>query len=172
MTGSFLLVCLLLFLDGATIGLATNPIVIAAGKNHAPWLVAVVGGAFSGLGSMVQLWWLGWILSARPAWAERWQPSEEKVKAAIGRHKNASFLALVVMRATPVPDLPLKIVAAWTRYPVALYGLAVWLGALPYYYVLARIGKWVNPPVWAIAAAFVVLFLGAWIWSRLRRRAT
>jgi membrane protein YqaA with SNARE-associated domain len=171
-SGAFLLVCLLLFLDGATIGLATNPIVIAAGKKHAPWLIAVVGGAFSGLGSMVQLWWLQWILSARPAWARRWQPSEEKLKSAIERHRNTSFLALVVMRATPVPDLPLKLVAAWTGYPIGLYGLAVWLGALPYYYLLARIGKWVNPPLWAIAAAFAVLFLAGRIWSRVRRRAT
>jgi len=167
-TGGFLLACLLLFLDGATIGLTTNAIVVAMGKQYEPWLIAAVGGAFSGLGSMAQLWWLTWVLHAPFPWAQRWKPSEDRVQAALQRHPQASFLALFVMRATPVPDWPLKLVAAWGRYPVPLYGLAVWLGALPYYYVLARIGKWVNPPLWTIVAAVVVFGVAGWIWSRTR----
>ena len=172
MTGPFLLVNLLIFVDGAVLGLATNAIVIAAGKAYAPWMIALVGGAASGLGSMVQLVWLRWLLSTDHAWARRWRPSEEKLTAALRRHRSASFLALLLVRATPVPDLPLKLVAAWGGYPISLYGLAVWLGALPYYYVLARIGKWVNPPLWAIVVAFAALGLAGWLWSRRRRGRT
>ncbi|HEV8481421.1 MAG TPA: VTT domain-containing protein [Candidatus Eisenbacteria bacterium] len=162
---------LLIFLDNATLGAGTNPLLIEAGKTHAAWPLAVFGGLAAALGAMLQLWGLRWLISSRHAWTRRFAPSEEKLKAAMERYRRASFLALVVVRATPVPDLPLKLVAAAGQYPILLYGLAVWLGALPYYFLLARIGRVFQPPLWMILAAFVVIGLVGWLETWRRRRA-
>jgi len=162
---------LLIFLDNATLGAGTNPLLIEAGKTHPAWSLAVFGGLAAALGAMLQLWGLRWLISSRHAWSRRFAPSEEKLKGAMERYRRASFLALVVVRATPVPDLPLKLVAAAGKYPILLYGLAVWLGALPYYYLLARIGRVFQPPLWIILAAFVVIGLVGWLETWRRRRA-
>jgi uncharacterized membrane protein YdjX (TVP38/TMEM64 family) len=162
---------LLLFLDGVTLGAATNPLLIESGKTHDAWALAVFGGLASALGNIVQLWGMRWLLSAGHPWARRLAPSEDKLKAAMERYRRASFLAIVVVRATPVPDLPLKLVAAAGGYPIVLYGLAVWLGALPYYYLLAKIGRAFRPPLWIIVGAFALIALVGWLEGLRRRRA-
>ena len=164
-------VYLLMFLDNVTLGLATNPLLIEGGKTHAAWALAVFGGLASALGAMVQLVALRWALSSKHAWLRRFAPSEEKLRGAMERYRRASFLALVVVRATPVPDLPIKLVAAAGSYPIPLYGLAVWLGALPYYYLLARIGRAFQPPIWIVIAAVVLIGVVGWLegWRRRRR---
>jgi uncharacterized membrane protein YdjX (TVP38/TMEM64 family) len=169
-TATLLGVCVLLFLDGATLGLASNALVIDAGKRHLPWQVAVFGGLASAVGAMLQLAALRWLLSSRHRWARRLAPSEEKLQAALAKHRNSSFLAFVIMRATPVPDLPLKLVAAVARYPIPRFGLALWIGAVPYYYLLARIGRALQPPLWAIAGVLVLIGLIGWLEGLRRRR--
>lgn len=163
----------LLFLDGVTFGAATNALLVEAGKTHEAWSLALFGGLASALGNIVQLWGLRWLLQAGHghAWAQRFAPSEQKLRAAMERYRRASFLAIVVVRATPVPDLPLKLVAAAGGYPILLYGLAVWLGALPYYYLLAKIGKKFQPSIWIIVGAFALIALVGWLESWRRKRA-
>jgi uncharacterized membrane protein YdjX (TVP38/TMEM64 family) len=165
--------CLLVFLDGATLGAATNALLVEAGKSHEAWQLAVFGGLASALGNLLQLWGMRWLLSAGHGlkWARRFAPSEEKLRGAMQKYRRASFLAIVVVRATPVPDLPLKLVAAAGGYPIVLYGLAVWIGALPYYYLLARIGKAFQPSVWVIVACFAGIALVGWLEGLRRRRA-
>lgn len=161
----------ILFLDAATVGVATTPFLIEAGKHHAPWMLATAGGLASALGSMIQLKLLQWALDARRPWLARFAPSRLKLEQALARYRSASFVGLVLMRATPAPDLPLKLVAAAGRYPIPLYGLAVWLGALPYYYLLAKLGQTFRVPTWVIVAGAALLLLVALI-ERVRRRRT
>jgi uncharacterized membrane protein YdjX (TVP38/TMEM64 family) len=99
----------------------------------------------------------------------RFTPSREKVKQAIRRYPSASFLALVLARATPLPDAPLKLVAAVAEYPVALNSLAVFLGALPYFYLLALGGKELHAPNWILVVAMALIALGFLI-DRPRKR--
>ena len=164
---------LLLFLDGVTLGAATNPLLVEAGKTHEAWMLAVFGGLASALGNLIQLWGMRWVINKgiEFKWARRFAPSEDKLRTAMQKYKRASFLAIVVVRATPVPDLPLKLVAAAGGYPIPLYGLAVWLGALPYYYVLARIGKTFQPSIWIIVGAFAFIALVGWLEGLRRKRA-
>ncbi len=157
MTPALLGILGLLVVDGATFGFFTTPLLIQAGKSHPPVLLAVLGGLASALGSMVQLRVLQWLLDSRHRWAQRWAPSQHKLEEALARYPRATFMSLVLVRATPAPDLPLKLVAAAGRYPIVLYGAAAWLGGLPYYYLLAKLGQALRPPLWAIAAAVVVV---------------
>ena len=168
------LLCLLLYLDAATLSVATTPLLLLYGRHHEPWAVAVFGGAASSLGSMTQLWLLRWALASERSWMKRLAPSRDKLEAALRQYPSTSFLALAVARATPLPDAPLKLVAAAAGYPIPLYGLATYLGSLPYYFVLALIGKNFKIPVWILLAALGIVVLGGLFdWLRRRRqRAT
>jgi membrane protein YqaA with SNARE-associated domain len=168
---SLIWLCVLLFVDGATLSVATTPLLLHYGHQHSPLLVALLGGLASALGSALQLWMLRWVLAAQHPWTARFAPSRARVAEATRLHPSASFLALLIARATPLPDAPLKIVAAVASYPIALYTLAVLLGSLPYYYVLALIGSAFRFPVWLLAGAVGVVLL-ATVLDRLRRRGT
>lgn len=162
--------CLLLFADGATFAFFTTIILLHYGHSLPPWQVAVVGGLASALGSTLQLLLLRWALAARHPWMNRFAPSREKLETALRDYPSASFLALAVARATPLPDAPLKLVAAVIGYPLALYGLAIYVGSLPYYFALALVGSKVNIPTWILVAAAAAVVLGFFI-DRWRRRA-
>jgi uncharacterized membrane protein YdjX (TVP38/TMEM64 family) len=162
-------VCALLFVDGALFSFLTTPIVYLAGKLHEPWKVAVFGGAASAAGSAVQFALLRWALASGHAWMKRWAPSRERLEAALRQYPSASFLAILLARALPLPDAPIKLVAAVVEYPVPRYGAAVFLGAVPYYFALALAGQKLRIPGWVIVAGLAVFALAALI-DRLRRR--
>jgi uncharacterized membrane protein YdjX (TVP38/TMEM64 family) len=170
MNESLWMMCLVLFAEGGTLSFLTTPTLLYYGKFHEPWVVALAGSAASAGGSALQLMLLRWALSARHAWMQRFAPSRQKVEAAIRRFPSASFLALLVARATPLPDAPLKLVAAVIGYSILLYSLAVFLGALPYFYVLALLGREFKIPNWILIAAVVAIGLGVVI-DRLRARS-
>jgi membrane protein YqaA with SNARE-associated domain len=166
---SLIVLCLLLFVDGATFAFFTTPLLLQYGKFHAPWLVALMGGLASALGSVVQLQILKWALRSDRSWLKRFAPSREKLTEATQRYSSTSFLALALARATPLPDAPLKLVAAVVDYPSWRYGLALLLGAFPYYFVLALVGGKVKIPTWVLVAAGAAISLGA-LFDFLRRR--
>jgi len=171
---SLAVLCLLLLLDGATFAFFTTPLLLHYGRLHPPWQVALAGGAASALGSVIQLLLLRWAMASDRPWMQRFLPSKENVAVALHRYPAASFLALVVARATPLPDAPLKLVAAAGGYPALRYGLAILLGALPYYYALSWVGHEVPIPGWILMAAAVAIVLGALAdyWRRRRKAGT
>ncbi|MEO5989166.1 MAG: VTT domain-containing protein, partial [Candidatus Eisenbacteria bacterium] len=122
----------------------------------------------SAAGSAVQLLALRWMLRHERPWMRRFLPSRARVEATLVKYPSASFLALVVARATPLPDAPLKLVAAAAGYPIPRYLLAVLLGSLPYYYVLALIGHSFRIPGWllGVAAGAVLLALSIDLWRK------
>jgi uncharacterized membrane protein YdjX (TVP38/TMEM64 family) len=161
--------CALLFADGATFAFATTPLLLHYGHYHEPWKVSLAGGAASSLGSMTQLVALRWLLGSKQPWMRRFAPPREKIEGALKSYPSASFLLLAVARATPLPDAPLKLVAAIAGYSVLLYGLATFLGSLPYYFALALVGSKVKIPVSVLIGATVAIVIGV-LFDRFRRR--
>ena len=157
---SLWLLCLLLFLDGATTAAFTTPLLLLYGKTFEPWKVAAAGGVASAAGSVVQLALLRWMLATGRPWMTRLVPSRQKLEETLKRYPSASFLAIAIARATPLPDAPLKLVAAAVGYPLYRYFAAVLAGALPYYFLLAWAGHELPIPVWAIAALAGALAIG------------
>lgn len=170
MDASLIWLCLLLFADGATLSIFTTPLLLRYGHTHPPLLVALLGGLASALGSALQLALLRWALSSRHPFMRRFAPSRERIDQVLQAHPSATFLALLVARATPLPDAPLKIVAAAVSYPIPRYALAVLLGSLPYYFALAWLGRKLRFPDWLLAAAASILLAG-WLIDVLRRRS-
>jgi uncharacterized membrane protein YdjX (TVP38/TMEM64 family) len=169
MSESLAWLCLWLFIDGATLSATSTVLLLKYGGLHPAWQVALFGGASAALGSALQLLVLRWALGSQKPWMRRLAPSREKLDAALARYPSASFLAITVARATPLPDAPLKLVAAFVGYSIVLYGLASFLGTVPYFFALALIGSKVKIPTWVIVAALFAIVLGVVI-DRLRRR--
>lgn len=171
MTDSLLVLCLLLFADGATLALFTTPLLLQYGKFHPAWQVAVFGGLASALGSAVQIIVLRWAVTSDVPWLRRFAPSRQKLEQTLAKYPSASFLALALARATPLPDAPLKLVAAVIGYPPALYALAVFLGSLPYYFALALAGRAVRIPTWILVAAMAAILIGFGVdqWRKRRK---
>jgi uncharacterized membrane protein YdjX (TVP38/TMEM64 family) len=174
--GSLWVYCLALVVDGATFAFATTLLIILYAPHHAPWTLALAGGLASALGSALQFQVLRLMLDSGHRWLHRFAPSREKLAGAMSSNPSASFLTIMVARATPLPDAPVKLVAAAGRYPVRLYALAVLLGALPYYFVLAFLARKAadlarefKVPWWVVAAAFALVGLGL-VLDHLRRR--
>ena len=163
--------CLLLFADGATLGIFTTPLLLHYGHVIPPIQIALFGGLASALGSALQFALLRWLVRADRPWMRRFAPRREKLEDAQRRYPSASFLTLMVARATPMPDAPLKLVAAVLEYPIALYALAVFLGSLPYYFALATVGRLIEIPVWVLWTAVGVVLIAVGIdWLRRRGR--
>ncbi len=169
---SLWVLCAWLFLDGATFGVATTPLLLIASQRFDPLQVAVAGGVASAAGSAVQLALLRLLLHADRPWMRRFLPTRVAIDATLRRYPSTSFAALAIARATPLPDAPLKLVAAAIGYPIPLYGLAVLLGSLPYYWALAWLGHRFRLPTLAIvliAAAFLLALLADRLWRRRAR---
>ena len=161
--------CLALLVDGATFSLFTTPLILHYGKVvEEPTLVALLGAAFSAAGSAIQLVLLRKVLASSHPYMQRFAPSREKLEATLKSYPSATFAALALARATPLPDAPLKLVAAAIGYPLGRYALAIFLGGLPYYFVLALAGRKFQPPTWVLVAASVAIALG-FVVDRLRR---
>lgn len=171
---SLWLLCLLLFLDGATLAIWTTPLLLLFAKSFEPWQVAVAGGLSSAAGSVAQLAMFRWMLAHERSWMSRFLPSRQKLEETLKRFPSASFLAIAIARATPLPDAPLKLVAAAVRYPLERYFAAVLLGALPYYYLLAWAGHDLPIPRWVILAIAGALAIGLLVdlWRRSREPRT
>ena len=92
----------------------------------------------------------------------------EKIEHAVAQHPSASFVALVVARATPLPDAPLKLAAAAANYPVPLYCAAILLGSVPYYFALALVGHALKLPTWLVFGAAALIVIGILV-DRIRR---
>ena len=167
---SLWVLCLLLFVDGATLAVATTPLLLAYGKYHPAWVVALAGAAASAAGGAVQIVILRWVMSSGHAWTRRFAPTREKLENAVQQHPSASFLALVVARATPLPDAPLKLAAAAAKYPVSRYCAAILLGSIPYYFALALIGHAFKLPTWVFITAAALIVLGVLV-DRIRRNS-
>lgn len=166
--------CVLLFVDGATFSFATTFLLLQYGKLHEPWTVAVFGGLASAAGGILQLLLLRWVLGESQPWMKRFAPSRERLERALKAYPSTMFLALFWARLTPLPDAPLKLAAAATRYAPWRYGLAIYLGAIPYYFLLALAGKQFRIPGWVLLLAAAVLVLGFAFdfWRRGRRGTT
>ena len=162
------LLCALLFADGATFAFATTPLVLEFGKRLPAWEIGLVGGAASALGSTVQFLALRWALAGRRRWMQRLAPSRKRVEEALARNPSSSFLAIVIARATPLPDTPVKLAAAAGGYPAPRFGLATWIGAVPYYFALALLGRALKLPLWLILGVVAALLAG-FLLDRLRR---
>jgi uncharacterized membrane protein YdjX (TVP38/TMEM64 family) len=160
---------LYLFVDALAFPIASTVYVAYMGERHAPLLVAALGALATTAGSVGQYLVVRWLL-ARPklqwAWLVR---TRESITRAVEGTGQATFWALFVIYATPLGAGPLRLVAAAGGYSLGRFALAIFLGCLPYYFLVAWFGSVIKLPVWAYAV-IVAVTIGVTIVLALRRR--
>lgn len=170
MVGSLWMLCVWIFLDDGTFGIATTPLLLFASRRFPIVQVALWASLAGALGCTLQLFVLRSALAARRPWMRRFLPRREALEATLKRYPSTSFAAIFVARATPMPDAPFRLVAAVVGYPPLRYFLAVLLGAIPYYGALAWIGHRFTFPVWLVVALLAVIGLSLAVDRLLRGR--
>jgi ribonucleoside-triphosphate reductase len=164
---------LYLFADALLFPLASTFYVIYMGERLSPLLVALVGALATAGGSVVQYLIVRWLVT-RPRATGGWIGRQrERLERAIQGSSHATFWALFVIYATPLGAGPLRLIAAAAGFSLWRFTLAIFLGCLPYYYVLARVGQAVKLPAWVYASAggaFLLLGLVHWMSKRARER--
>jgi len=165
---------LYLFVDALFFPLASTVYVAYMGERHAPWLVAGLGAVATTGGSVAQYLAVRWLLS-RPRLQWGWLVRlRARLTGMLSGARHATFLALFVIYATPLGAGPLRIAAAAGGYPLVRFAGAILLGCLPYYAVVAWLGRAVKLPAWVYAVAMVGIIAFAallWMGRRMRERA-
>jgi len=89
----------------------------------------------------------------------------------------APFLVVVVFALTPLPFYLVKFLAFSTGYSIRRYMMAILVGRLPRFYLLALLGYHLNVPTWMMVAFFSAVFavyfyltIKGWIHAKLSKR--
>lgn len=149
--------------------LANEPMLLATAKSYSPASVAVAGTAGCLVAIVLDYALIGWLVNHRLIRSEIDESSGFRTAQRLfGR---APFLLIVGSALLPVPFYPVKILAIARDYPVPRFCLALVLGRLPRFYLLALGGHKVQAPNSALASAGVALALMAgWgVWRTYRR---
>ncbi len=165
---------LYLFVDALLFPLASTFYVIYLGERHSPVLVALLGAAATTGGSVAQYLAVRWLVTRPPRAVSGWIARQrERLERAVQGSSHATFWALFLIYATPLGAGPLRLIAAAAGFSLWRFALAIFLGCIPYYYVLARVGEAVKLPAWVYASAagaFIALGLAHWLSNRARER--
>lgn len=161
------------FVDALFLPLASTVYVAYLGQKHAPWLVALIGAFGTTAGSVGQYLIVRAILaraSRLPEWLKRWRT---RLESLVQTSNHATFWTLFVIYATPLGAGPLRLIAAAAGYSLWRFALAIGLGCLPYYFVLALFGRAVRLPFWVyVAAALAIVGVGLAQWMARRARTS
>jgi ribonucleoside-triphosphate reductase len=85
------------------------------------------------------------------------------------------FLTVWLFAWSPLPDWMVRLLAPAARYPVGRYLVAMGLGRLPRFWLLAALGSWLLPPPWlllAVALGSAALTVVALAWKTLAARSS
>jgi len=94
---------------------------------------------------------------------------------AVAWFHRAPFLTVWVFAWSPLPDWIIRMLAPAARYPVGRYLVAMGLGRLPRFWLLAALGAWFTPSpllLVGVATGSVLLTLLLVGWKTLAARAT
>jgi membrane protein YqaA with SNARE-associated domain len=149
--------------------LANEPMLLATAKLAPPLAVATAGTLGCLVAITLDYALIGWLVNHRLIRTEL--DDSRGFRTAERWFGKAPFLLILASAVLPVPFYPVKILAIAGEYPLARFALALLLGRLPRFYLLALGGHRYQAPNSALLSAAVGLSLIAlWgIWRRIRR---
>ncbi len=150
-----------LFADALSLPVGSTLYVAAMGTVHSPLVVALVGASATTAGSLAQYGIVRWIMRAGVTRRGAVARVRARIEHAVAHARDATAAALFVVYATPLSAGPLRLIAAVSGFSLWRFTAAIWLGCLPYYFVLATLGRAIHFPWWMLAAGIgIVLGLG------------
>lgn len=149
--------------------LANEPALFAAAKEAAPAAVALAGTLGCIVAIILDYALIGWFVNRKLIRAEI--DDSKGFRVAQRWFGKAPFLLIVLSALLPVPFFPVKILGILRDYSLTRFVLAIIIGRLPRFYLLAMAGQKVNAPGSALASAGATLALiGLWgLWRTYRR---
>jgi membrane protein YqaA with SNARE-associated domain len=149
--------------------LANEPMLFAAARSYPPLSVAAAGTIGCLVAIVLDYALIGWLVNQRLVRHEI--DDSRGFRRAQKFFGRAPFLLILGSALLPVPFYPVKILAIARDYPLSRFCLALLLGRLPRFYLLALGGQRVHAPNSAYASAAVALALiGGWgVWRTYRR---
>ncbi len=67
-----------------------------------------------------------------------------------------SFLSILVSCFLPIPFFPFRTLSVTTSYSIKRYILSIFIGRLPRYFLIAKLGEVFSPPAWACIIAIII----------------
>jgi uncharacterized membrane protein YdjX (TVP38/TMEM64 family) len=126
---------------------AFEPVLLAYGRIHPPLVVALVGTAASLVVEAINYVSYGYLLRGRYLLRVR------EVSAGLTRmFGRRPFLACLLVASTPVPDWSARMLGALARYPLRRYLLALALGRVPKFWLIATVGQALRISWWIVLA--------------------
>lgn len=154
------------FLSNIAIAVVPHePIVIWFGGALGWWITALV----ATLGTVAACWVDHRLIFPGLRQLLRREASAAALQRPLRWFNRAPFLTVALSGLTPLPFWPFKVLAFAAGYPLARYLLAVALGRLPRYLLLAWIGRTFSFPSWAISLLCLALLGLGFSRSRSRR---
>lgn len=149
--------------------LANEPALFAAAKEGAPLAVAVAGTLGCVVAIVLDYALIGWFVNRRLIRAEI--DDSKGFRVAQRFFGKAPMLLIILSALLPVPFFPVKILGILRDYPLSRFIVAIVLGRLPRFYLLALAGQKVQAPGSALASAGATLALiGIWgLWRTIRK---
>lgn len=151
-----------------------EPILMAYGATHAPWLVTLVAAGASAFTELLSMHMIRGIVSL-----PRLDGVRGKVMASWVMHLFARrpMLAIAVTAFSPIPDWITRSLASVARYPVGRYVLADTIGRIPKLFITVFIGSVIQVPrSWLVGTVVGSLVLAAILavvrWAHQARRTT
>ena len=152
------------------IPLPTPPYVIALGEVFHPGIVALTGAIGNCIAAFVEYQLLLWMFSK----TELQQRVEtNRIFQRFSYYfRRMAFACLVFTGFTPIPFEPFRFAAILARYNLSLYLLAVFLGRLPRYYLIALIGDQFQIPTRYLIVLLIVLLITPIIGMLIKQRTS
>ncbi len=132
-----------------------EPILIAFGETHSPWLVALVAVVGTVMAEGLNYSFFG-LFYGIPSFREVFQ--RESVKRIADLFSRMPFSAILVAGFTPIPFFPVRFLVVITGYPVWKYLTAVFLSRWPRFYLLALFGALFDVPPLLLLGLFLGIF--------------
>jgi membrane protein YqaA with SNARE-associated domain len=152
-----------------TIPLPATPVVLYMGTEY-PWIVvALVGGAATSLANLIDYEIFSTVFKTKLL--KKIKDSEHS-QASIRTFNRVAFPALAAVNFVVFSWDLIRLVAIAAKYPRWKYALATFIGRTARYAVLAAVGEFFKPPLWAVGIVAVLVALPAlvsWVRSRIRK---
>lgn len=149
--------------------LSNEAMLLSAAKTFSPSSIAIAGTAGCLVAIILDYAFIGWLVNQRLV---RTEINESRGFGTAQRiFSRAPFVLILGSALLPVPFYPVKILAIVRDYSITRFAIALALGRLPRFYLLALGGKKVQAPDSALLSAGVALALiaGWGVWRTYRR---
>lgn len=132
-----------------------EPVILLYGTLYPPWVVAVCAGTATSIIELVNYCILAPLLNLRRIGTFREKRFYQRAEHYFSKFP---FSSLLFSGFAPVPFVPFRMLAVTTKYSVKKFVLAVFLGRVPRFYLLALMGKALDVPTWVHGIILVLAF--------------